>query len=170
MAKAKPASGIAADIAAMKAIGMSDEQVQAKLMGAAALPQANGGMQTVPTGSATPQPLTAPQRQDQAALGPDPEVVARHNAFLANYKPPVLEEVFRVTLDKRRADYVRRWAGWQSALRKGETITPEKAIDLMVRRLWQLDPDRQQMGANSAVPRSQFSHPPIGTPPSVPQG
>jgi len=168
MAKAKAASGIAADIAAMKAIGMSDQAIQERILG---LPASSGP--TLPSADAqgragTAAPQNAHQRQDNN-LGRDEEVVRRHQEFLATYKPQVLEKTYEVTLDKRRADYVEQWAGWQSAIR-GEPISPERAIDLMIRRLWQLDPDRAHIQGGKAVPRQHFHAPATGTPPSVPQG
>jgi hypothetical protein len=166
MAKAKAAS----EIDQLRELGMSNEEIKAVIL-AKARQAGPGAVTAIPAGPA-PEPQNARQRMDQANLGPDPELVRRHQEFLKTYKPPVLEETFEVTLDKRRADYVRRWAGWQSAIRKGEVITPERAIDLMVRRLWQLDPDRSFIDSNAraTVPRSHFQAPAFGTPPSVPQG
>lgn len=142
MPKAKPAKayGIAADIAAMKAIGMSDEAIQAQLAGAPkwALTGEPTVTQQVPTVPAQ----TAHQRQD-SNLGPDPAVVARHQAAVANMPKAVLEETFEVTLERRYVDYVRNYAAFISAKRPNSPpITMPKAIELIVRAYKVVDPDR----------------------------
>jgi hypothetical protein len=135
MAKPAKATGIAADIAAMKAIGMSDEAIQATIMGKAPnLPQ-------VVTNSG--QPMTADKRMDQANLGPDPELVARLEAYRATHKPAVLEETFEVTLKKRYVDYVNQYAAMVSARRpNSEPISASKAIEIIVMAYRNVDPDR----------------------------
>lgn len=159
MAKPAKATGIAADIAAMREIGMTNEQIQARLLGAPADP-ANGAQ--------PPQPaLTAPQRQDQKNLGPDPEVVARHQEMLKDYKRPVLEKTYEVTLPARRADYIERWAAYETAVRQEQAkkrnaplpppVTPEKAIEIIVGRYWQNDPDRALMAQGGSMSRQAFN-------------
>lgn len=162
MAKAKT-GGVAAEIEAMKAIGMTDAEIRAKLIGPAVVAHADGGSQGGSSASqangavsgmpiaATPPQLTQPQRADGANLGPDQELVARHQAFLATYKPPVLEKEYEVILPTRVADYVERWAGLESSKRpNSDPITPEKAIELIIRRYWQNDPDRHMLGIGRA--------------------
>lgn len=95
------------------------------------------------------------ERQDKRITGgADPELVRRHQEFLKTYVPPVLEKQFEVTLPTRMADYVQQWAAIESYKRKGERISPEKAIELIVRRYWQNDPDRQLMARGGTAPAS----------------
>ena len=132
----KAVNGIAGDIAAMKAIGMTDEQIQAKVMGAPVM-----GLPATPSGPA----LNAHQRQDQN-LGPDAEMVARLEAFRATHKPAILEETFEVTLKKRYVDYVNQYAAMISARRpNSDPIDAAKAIELIVMAYRQVDPDRALM-------------------------
>jgi hypothetical protein len=135
MAKPAKATGIAADIAAMKAIGMTDAAIQAKLLGV----NVNGD--DAPKLPAAPQ--TADKRMDQANLGPDPELVARLEAYRATHKPAVLEETFEVTLKKRYVDYVNQYAAMVSARRpNSEPINASKAIEIIVMAYRNVDPDR----------------------------
>lgn len=160
MAKPAKASGIAAEIEAMRSIGMTNEQIQAKLMGSA---PAGGAVETQPLGSAQSQ--NAHQRQDNN-LGPDPEIVARHQALLKDYVRPVLEKTYEVTLPRNRADYVERWAAYETAVREAQAkrrnapmpqpMTPEKAIEIIVGRYWQNDPDRALMAQGGSMSREAF--------------
>jgi hypothetical protein len=136
MAKPAKATGIAADIAAMKAIGMSDEQIRAKMFGPVVA-------DIVQTAAPSQPPQTADKRMDRANLGPDPELVARLEAYRATHKPAVLEETFEVTLKKRYVDYVNQYAAMVSARRpNSEPINASKAIEIIVMAYRNVDPDR----------------------------
>lgn len=93
----------------------------------------------------------APTARPPEPLGPDPDVVAERARRLQHYVAPPANETFAVVLPTRIADYVRRSAQSWSLSRGGERITPERAIELIVRRAKQLD----QADAVATAPNSK---------------
>ncbi len=73
--------------------------------------------------------------KDNEATGPDPAVVAAYKERMKNYVPPKLDEKFEVTLPTRFADWVKRVAQWESALRRQEVSTG-RALEIIVREHW----------------------------------
>lgn len=98
----------------------------------------------------------AQQAQDRAVLGPDPELVKRLETYRQNHPPQPQPETFTVTLDPRRADFVRQKAIVLSH-RRNEQIPVERAIALMINAAWQIDPDRLLLTAGATGPRSAFN-------------
>lgn len=146
MPKAKPANGIAADIAAMERLGMTPEEIKAKIMGAPVVAH----VVTMPSVDAegragTAAPLIAPQRMDQN-LGPDPEVVRKHREAVAAAPRAVLEETLEVTLERREIDYVRQFMALTNAKRPNSPpINEAQAVRLIVKAYRIVDPDRALM-------------------------
>jgi hypothetical protein len=154
------------EIDQMRELGMSNEEIKAVLMNRSGInpPRIDNGDGT--DSRIEPAPKNAHQRQD-GNLGPDLEIVARHKALLANYVPPVLEVTYEVTLPRNRADYVERWAAYETAVRQAQAkkrnapvpppMTPAKAIEIIVGRYWQNDPDRALMAQGGSMSRAAFN-------------
>jgi hypothetical protein len=76
---------------------------------------------------------------------------------MANYVPPKLDEEFAVKMPVRFADYVRRWAAMES-IKRGREVTPEDAIQMIVRQFWQGDNTRALLeGGGKTGPASAFN-------------
>lgn len=134
MPKRKPMT----QIEELRSIGLTDEEIRRVILNGGHAPDGHAA----PPTAGTPT-MTADKRMDQANLGPDPEVIRRHQEAVARMPKAVLEETFEVTLEKRHVDYVRQYAAFVSAKRpNSDPITVEKAIELIVRAYRVVDPDR----------------------------
>jgi len=164
MARPRKTDGpLAGEIAALKAIGMDDAEIKATIMARnnPLIMVGDAGPSAVP-GQHPPAPAqTADRVQDRQRLGPDAEMLERLERFRASYTPPPGPETFHVPLEKRWADYLRQKAMILSA-RRNEDITPERAMELVLRDHWRLDQDRLLMTAGRTGPRSAFN-PATGT-------
>lgn len=84
--------------------------------------------------------------------GPDPHVIAEHQARVAAGTPTPAARTFTVTLPDRYAAYLLDYAARQSIRRGGIKITPERALEIMVRETWRVDQDRMLDTAGGTVP------------------
>lgn len=89
--------------------------------------------------------------------GPDPQLVAEHQAKVAAAPPAPGPRSFVVQLPDRYAAYLLDYAARQSIRRGGIKITPERALEIMVRETWRLDQDRMLETAGATIPASAFN-------------
>ncbi len=79
--------------------------------------------------------------QDRRIEGPDPKMVAEYQERMRTYIPPARDKTFSVVMPVRFAEYVEQWSIWETT-KRGRNVTPEDAIQMMVRLHWQADPMR----------------------------
>jgi hypothetical protein len=104
----------------------------------------------LPSSSHLPRPV--PDVTLGEFAGPDPHVIAEHQARVAAGTPTPAARTFTVTLPDRYAAYLLDYAARQSIRRGGIKITPERALEIMVRETWRVDQDRMLDTAGGTVP------------------
>jgi hypothetical protein len=151
-----PAVDLAGQIAALKSIGLSDEQIRGVIVGTNA-----------PAGAPVTPPAVAQgiaekmAENDRKLVGPDPAMVAAYNERMAHYVPPLLEKEYPVVLPIRFAEWLERKTIWEG-IRRNRELTPGKMIELLVREAWRMDEDRQML-QNTKTGKAGIFNPKTGT-------
>lgn len=95
--------------------------------------------------------------QDARANGPDPAMVEAYNRRMAGYTPPRLDETYEVTIPMRFADWVKRFAAWES-VKRGRKVEAEEAVAMMVREHWHFhSEDRAMLQGAKTGPAGSFN-------------
>jgi hypothetical protein len=105
-----------------------------------------------PVRSSAPAKVAASDVTLGEFAGPDPHVIAEHQARVAAGTPTPAARTFTVTLPDRYAAYLLDYAARQSIRRGGIKITPERALEIMVRETWRVDQDRMLDTAGGTIP------------------
>jgi len=95
--------------------------------------------------------------QDAKANGPDPAMVEAYNRRMSGYTPPKLDETYEVTIPVRFADWVKRFAAWES-VKRGRQVGVEEAVAMMVREHWHFhSEDRAMLQGAKTGPAGKFN-------------